>query len=111
MKQSTPTPVGLLQQIADIERMEAGKLCVIGQGKGGPYYNLQCREHGKSVSRYVPRDQVETVQENTKNYRTFQKLVDQYAEEIVTRPREERLEDQKKRARPSSGSKMENSKV
>ena len=29
-----------------------------------PYYNLQCREHSKPVSRYVPHiDQVEIVKE------------------------------------------------
>jgi hypothetical protein len=63
MQHHIRTPVGFLQQIAEIERMEAGKLCVMGQGKDGPYYNLQCREKGKPVSRYVPRDQVETVQQ------------------------------------------------
>ena len=63
--------------------MEAGKLCVIGQGKDGSYYNMQCREQGKPVSRYVPQDQVERVKENTGNFRTFQKLVDQYAQEII----------------------------
>ena len=53
----------------------------MGQGKDGPYYyNLQCRENGKPVSRYVPQDQVETVEQNTENYRTFQTLVDQYAQ-------------------------------
>ena len=110
MQHDTKTPDGLLQQIADIERMEPGKLCVMGQGKEGPYYNLQCREHGKPVSRYVPRDQVARVKENTGNYRTFQKLVDQYAQEIITRTREERLEGKKKGERHSSGSKMKNSR-
>lgn len=97
MKTNSKAPVGLLQQIAKIERMEPGKLCVIGQGKDGPYYNLQCREQGQPVSRYVPQDQVERVKENTGNYRTFQKLVDQYAQEIIARTRAERLEGQKKR--------------
>ena len=50
-------PAQLLQQIAQIQRMEPGKLCVIGHGPNGPYYNLQCRENGKPVSRYVPADQ------------------------------------------------------
>jgi len=96
MKTHSKRPDGLLQQIADIERMEPGKLCAIGHGKNGTYYNLQCREHGKSVSRYVPQDQVERVRENTGNYHTFQKLVDEYAQEIITRTREERLEGKKK---------------
>ena len=103
MKNTTQAPVGLLQEIANIERMEPGKLCVMGQGKEGPYYNLQCRENGKSVSRYVPRDHVEAVKENTRNHRKFRRLVDQYAQEIITRTRKERLE-RKKKAKPPSGS-------
>ena len=111
MKHQTAAPVGILRQIAAIERMEPGKLCVIGQGKEGPYYNLQCRENGKSVSRYVPRDQVEAVQENTENYRSFQKLADQYAQEIIARTRAERLAGKKKRGRPSSSCRKKNSEV
>ena len=44
------TPAHLLQQIAQIHHMEPGKLCVIGQGPSGPYYNLQCREKGKTLT-------------------------------------------------------------
>lgn len=101
MKNNT-TPVGLLQQIAEIQRMEPGKLCVMRQGKGGAYYNLQCREDGKPVSRYVPQDQVETVRENTENYRQFQTLVDEYAQTVIARTRAERLAGQKKSPRRSS---------
>jgi hypothetical protein len=101
MQHNTNTTNDLLQQIAEIQRMEPGKLCVMGQGKNGPYYNLQCRENGQPVSRYVPQDQVETVEQNTENYRTFQTLVDQYAQGVITRTREERLGTQKKRRTPS----------
>ena len=89
--------------------MEPGKLCVIGQGKNGPFYNLQCREKGKPVSRYVPQDQVETVEQNTENYRTFQTLVDQYAQQVITQTREERLAGQKKRRNPSSNARTKRS--
>ncbi len=61
----------LLQQIAQIQRMVPGKLCVIGQGPDGPYHNLQCRENGRSVSRYVPAEQVEAVAGHTANYQAF----------------------------------------
>ena len=94
---TTPTSVQILQQIAEIQHMEPGKLCVIRQGPKGPYYNLQCREHGKQVSRYVPRDQVETVVENTSNYRKFEALVGQYAEQIVEQTRAERTGGVKKK--------------
>jgi hypothetical protein len=34
--------------------MERGTLSVIRQGPAGPYYNHQCYEEGRHVSRYVP---------------------------------------------------------
>lgn len=110
MKHPTKPSVGLLQQIADIQRMEPGKLCVIGQGKDGPYFNLQCRENGKPVSRYVPQDQVELVKQNTENYRTFQTLVDRHAQEIIAQTRMERLEGKKKAPRPFSALRSKNSR-
>ena len=55
------TPAQILQQIAQIQHMEPGKLCVIGHGPNGPYYNLQCREKGKTLSLYVSADQVSVV--------------------------------------------------
>ena len=94
----------VLQQIAKIQRMEPGKLCIIRQGPDGPYYNLQCRDHGKQVSRYIPCDQVETVAANTSNYRRFEALVEQYAACIVEQTRTERAADVKKKTKPRSSS-------
>ena len=87
----------ILQQIAQIQYMEPGKLCVMGQGPNGPYYNLQCREGGKTVTRYVPADQVQVVAEHTANYQQFQTLVGQYAQLIVEQTRTERTADFKKK--------------
>jgi hypothetical protein len=98
-------PAQLLQQIAQIQRMEPDKLCVTGQGRNGPYYNLQCREGGRPVSRYVPPDQVEAVTRHTANYQKFQTLVAQYAQAVVERTRLERAAGSKKKSRshpPSS---------
>ena len=93
----------LLQQIAHIQRMEPGKLCVIGQGPNGPYYNLQCREGGKTVTRYVPADQARVVAEHTANYQQFQTLVGQYAQVIIEQTRAERTGGLKKKTlRPRS---------
>ncbi len=89
----------LLQQIAHIQRMEPGKLCVIGHGPNGPYYNLQCREGGQPSSRYVPADQVEAVTRHTANYQKFQALVAQYAQGVIEQTREERAAGSKKKAR------------
>jgi hypothetical protein len=94
----------LLQQIAQIQRMEPGKLCVIRQGPNGPYYNLQCREDGQTVTRYVAADQAQAVAEHTANYQRFQSLVGQYAQLIIEQTRAERAGSFKKktlRRRPS----------
>lgn len=94
----------ILQQIAQIQHMEPGKLCVIGHGPNGPYHNLQCREKGKTLSRYVPADQVSVVAEHTANYRQFQSLVAQYAQLIVERTRAERSAGAKKKTPRRSSS-------
>jgi hypothetical protein len=83
-------PTQILQQIAQIQRMEPGKLCIIGHGPNGPYYNLQCREQGKPVSRYVPADQIEVVTQHTENFKKFEGLVSQYAQRIIEQTRTER---------------------
>lgn len=91
------TPAQILQQITQIQHMEPGKLCVIGHGPNGPYYNLQCRENGKPLTLYVPADQVPLVTEHTASYRQFQALVAQYAQLIVDRTRAERAAGAKKK--------------
>ena len=93
-------PSHLLREIAQIQRMEPGKLCVLGQGPNGPYYNLQCREDGRPVSRYVPPDQVEAAGRHTANYQKFQTLVAQYAQTVVQQTRAERAASSKKKNRP-----------
>ena len=97
---NTTTPAKLLEQIAQIQQMEPGKLCVIRQGPDGPYYSLQCHESGKNVTRYVPREQKEAVAEHTANYQKFRVLVDAYAEQIIDQTRRERLEGTKKKTSP-----------
>ena len=101
---NTTTPAKLLERIAHIRRMEPGKLCVMRQGPDGPYYNLQCREQGKTVSRYVPQDQVEAVAEHTANHQEFRALVDEYAQQIIDQTRRERLEGVKKKTFPRGSS-------
>jgi hypothetical protein len=101
MKQLNAAQV--LQQIAQIQHMEPGKLCIIGQGPNGPYYNLQCREQGKTLTRYVPGDQVEQVAQHTANYQKFESLVSQYAQLIIEQTRAERSAGLKKKtSRPRS---------
>jgi hypothetical protein len=111
MNTSTSSAVGILGQIAAIDRMEPGTLCVLRQGPKGPYYNLQSREGGKPVCRYVPREQAEMVRQHTENYRQFESLVEDYAQRIISRTREERLAGQKKSPSRSSASRSRNSPV
>jgi len=108
MKNTTQSAAGILGQIAAIERMEPGKLCVIRQGPQGPFFNLQSREDGKPVCRYVPREQADVVRQNTENYQQFELLVDEYAQMIITQTRQERLAGKKKGPWPSSASRKRN---
>jgi len=94
-----PSPHSLLQQIAQIQFMERGKLCVMRQGPEGPYYNHQTWEKGKNVSRYVPPTQVEMLQKAIAGYEQFQSLVEQYAGLIVEKTRAELATTSKKKPR------------
>lgn len=98
------TPHVLLQQIAQISHMEPGKLSVIRQGPDGPYYHLQCRENGKNLTRYVPRDQAPLVAAHTANYERFQALVAAYAALVVNQTRAQREAGFKKKTSPPRSS-------
>ena len=98
------TPETLLQQIAAIERMERGTLCILRQGLQGPYYNFQIREHGRHTSQYVPREQAPLLRENIAAYEHFQSLVDEYVRLVSERSREERLAGVKKKRPPQKSS-------
>lgn len=101
---NTPhTPRQLLEQMAQIQHMEVGKLCIMRQGPSGPYFTLQYRKDGKPVCQYIPRDQVERVAENTANHKKFQALVEEYTEQIIEQTRREREEGLKKKT-ASNGS-------
>ena len=101
----TPSPQSLFQQMAQIQRMEPGKLCIIRQGPEGPYYNLQSREHGKTVTRYIPREQAQLVASHTANHERFQGLVAEYVALVAEQTRAERqIASKKKTSRPNSSS-------
>jgi hypothetical protein len=91
------TPSDLLKQIAGIQHLEKGKLCVLRQGPNGPYYNLQRWENGRNVSQYVPADQVATVRENLEAHAQFEALSAQYVELLSERTRAQRLSGVKKK--------------
>jgi hypothetical protein len=98
------TPESLLQEIARIQSMEQGKLCILRQGPNGPYYNLQRWESHRNVSEYVPANQLPTVQENLAAYAQFEALMEEYVRLLSTRTREQRLAGVKKKRRPPTSS-------
>lgn len=87
----------LLAQIAQIQRMERGKLTVMRQGPEGPYYKLQAWEHGTNVSRYVARDEAAAVQEAIDGYHRFEALSAQYAQVVIDQTRAELAARSKKK--------------
>jgi len=98
------TPQVLLQQMAQIQQMERGKLCVIRQGPAGPYYNHQTWENGKNISRYVPRQEVEAVEQAIAGYQKFVALSEQYVQLMVGETRAERAAGVKKKHLPPKSS-------
>lgn len=88
-----------IAQMAEITRMERGRLSVIRTGPDGqPYFNLQHREGGRNVSEYIPRDQIPMVQEHLAAGERFQQLVDEHLREISEISRQERKVTIKKNA-------------
>jgi hypothetical protein len=88
MFMSTPNPLtSILQQIADIQSMERGKLSIIKEGASGPFYKLQAREKGKNLTRYVPREQAPAVQEAIEGYQRFEALTQEYAHQVIANTR------------------------
>jgi hypothetical protein len=98
------TPESILLDLAQIQRLERGTISVIRQGPEGAYYNHQCYEDGRNVSRYVPREQVAELKEALAGYQRFEQLVDQYVEVMVEKTRAQRQAGSKKKTPPRSSS-------
>ena len=97
------TPQSVLQNLAQIQRLDRGSISVIRQGPAGPYYNHQCYENGRNVTRYVPAEQVAELQAAIADYQRFQQLIEQYVELLVEKTRAERQAGIKKKSpRPTS---------
>ena len=94
------TPESLLQQIAQIHHLERGTVSILRQGPQGPYYNHQCYENGRNVSRYVPPEQVPELQAAIDGYHQVQELMAQYVQLMVERTRAERAAGAKKKGLP-----------
>lgn len=99
-----PTPESILQDIAQIQRLDRGTVSVIRQGPEGAYYNHQCYENGRNVSRYLPGEQVAEVKEAIAGYQRFRQLIDQYVELMVEKTRAERQAGLKKKTQRRNSS-------
>ena len=98
------TPQSILQDIAQIQRLDRGTVSVLRQGPEGPYYNHQCYEKGRNVSRYVPSQQVPELKEAIANFHRLEQLMKQYVELLVERTRTEREAGFKKKNPPPNSS-------
>jgi len=92
-----PTPQSLLENIGQIQHLERGTVSVLRQGPQGPYYNHQCYENGRNVSRYVPPEQVTDIQAAIDGYRQVQELMAQYVQLMVEKTRAQRAAGVKKK--------------
>jgi uncharacterized protein DUF6788 len=102
---SKTTPESILRELAQLQRLDRGTISIIRQGPDGPYYNHQCYEGGRNVSRYVPTEQVAELKEAIAGYHRFEQLVENYLQLMVARTREERQAGLKKKTpRPNSSS-------
>lgn len=94
----------ILSEIAQIDRMERGKLSVMRETLNGTAYKLQAWENGKNQSRYVPPEQAEAVQEALEGYQRFRALTDEYAELKIQETRAAIAAGSKKKNRPRRSS-------
>ena len=85
------------QQVAQIKRMERGKLTLMSQSPEGPHYKLQAWEAGRNLSRHVARDQAEEVREALEGYHKFQNLTQEYAQSVIDQTRAEFAAHSKKK--------------
>jgi hypothetical protein len=92
-----PTPQSLLQEIGQIQHLDRGTISVLRQGPPGPYYNHQCYENGRNVSRYVPQEQVPDLKAAIDGYHRVQELMAQYVQLLVERTRAQREAGAKKK--------------
>ncbi len=103
------TPQSLFEQILQIQHMEHGSLCAVGQGPNGPYYNLNSWENDKNCCRYVPQDKVGAVQQAIQGYHKYQQLTQEYAQQVVEKTRAELAITVKKKPRRKSQSRPKSS--
>ena len=95
----------ILQEMNSITRMERGKLCVQQPRAGSaPFHKLQSWCHGKNQTRYVPAQEVTTIQEALAGHARFQRLAEEFVDLTVAATHQEQEADRKKNSRRSKPS-------
>ena len=74
--------------------MERGKICKM---KGRNNFNHQTWQAGRNIVRYVPREDIQGLEQAISGYTRFMTLVQQYADEIIRLSRRERENSSKNR--------------
>ena len=97
MRVNALSPAQLVEQIAQIQRMERGKLSVMRQGPDRTHFKLQVWENGNNYSRHVSEDQAAAVQEAIDGYHRFQNLTERYAQQVIDKTRAELAAGSKKK--------------
>lgn len=111
---NTPSKQHLLQQIAAIPAMERGKLSAYSfkerSGAAGPYHKLQHWHNGKNQTRYIPADELATVEAALAGYARYQQLTEEYAQLVIEETRQNLAASKKSISRrPSSSPKRRKS--
>ncbi|MGH8859579.1 MAG: hypothetical protein ACREXG_16360 [Polaromonas sp.] len=102
-------PHSLIEQILQIQQMEHGSLCAVGQGPNGPYYNLNSWENDQNCCRYVPQQKVPAVQQAIEGYHKYQQITQDYARQVIEKTRAELAISVKKKPRRKSRSRLKSS--
>lgn len=109
-KKATASLPPLLWRMSRIERMERGKICRLS---GRPHYNHQAWHEGRNVARYVPAEQVPSLQEAIEGYHLYMELAHQYADQVIERTRRaiSLSAPTAKRRRPRTNTKNKRSRI
>ncbi|HEX4119630.1 MAG TPA: hypothetical protein VH619_03300 [Verrucomicrobiae bacterium] len=95
----------ILQEINSITRMERGKLCLQSRRSGSPpFHKLQCWHQGRNQTRYVPAEEVSSMQEALAGHERFQQLAEEFVDLTIGQTRASDAERKKnfKKSKPSA---------
>jgi hypothetical protein len=100
----------ILNEMAQIQSMERGKICCMtrkkvqdGKEVSVEYYNHQTWQDGQNVCRYVKAEELEVIKEAIAGRQRFEELADEFVEATVqmTRAKLKDNKDAKKNSRSS----------